>query len=238
MAATPIAKSIQKQASATLRGNKPMKFDQIRQRHFWSCYFFQPDATGYIQSGRYTLFTTPVGSNGQGFPSGYVITERESNWKSQNRIPDNQNFQISELGCSYMSASFAIGTSPAALPLQAPPPGGLSNLFNGSILNITYLTNSVPLGMLCDWGQSSAPLMGVHQAASTNLKYNAVASNGFAAPGLRRKLKIPILLGAGESFNFAIDVPRPMYVGYGDTTSAPFLIRVEFWATESFSEKS
>lgn len=235
---TAIQKGINRQAQKVLRGKKPMKFDQIRQRHFWSCYFFQPDANGYLLSGRYTLFTTPVGSNGQGFPSGYVITERESNWKSQNRIPDNQNFQIGELGCGVMSAGFAIAASPLTAPLKAPPPGGLANLFQGAILNITYLTNSVPLGLLADYAQSSAPMMGIHNASATSAVYNTVAVNGWAAPALRRKLKIPILLQAGESFNFTIDLPRPMYVGYGDSTSSPFLLRVDFFATESFAEKS
>jgi hypothetical protein len=70
---------------------------------------------------------------------------------------------------------------------------------------------------------------------------NMSFTNGFAAPALRRKFKIPILLQHGESFNFTIQVPRNTFVGDGlgaVATAAPFLVRVDFYATESFVEKS
>lgn len=237
-----IQKQISNQTQNVLRtGQKFTKFDQIRQRHFWSCYFFTADANGYIPAGRYTLFTTPVGQNGQGFPSGFVITERESNWKSANRVPDNQNFEITELGCGVLSADFAqAGTFPLA---EMPPASAMSNFFQSTVLSITYLTNSVPLGICADFAQSS----GFHQGVSTfqlpadaapTPPFNGVPVNGFAAPALRRKFKIPILLQHGESFNFTFDIQRPTYVGFGGQTAATFLIRLDFWATESFVEQS
>lgn len=236
--ANPISKGIKKQLESTLRGKEAMKFDQIRQRHFWSAYFFTADANGYIPANRYTVFTTPVGSNGQGFPSGQVITDRESNWKSQNRVPDNQNFTINEMGCGLMSAAFAIPATQPQTPLSPPSPGAMAAFFQGSVLAITYLTNSVPLGVLADFSQASGPLFGASGVAGGNVVYNTAAVNGFAAPALRRRLKIPILLPAGSSFNFSIDVPRPLYVGYGAAASFPFLVRIDFFATESFAEKS
>ncbi len=246
-----IANQVRRQASKVLRtGQRFDKFDQIRQRHFWSAYYFDTTASDYITAGNYTLFTTPVGSNGQGFPSGQVITDRESNWKSQNRIPDNQNFEIVELGCSIMPADF--GTNLAAdYTLRYPTPSAMANFFNSAVLSITYLTNSVPLGLLCDFAQASGPSMGVGvdfipgttpDATTEPNPVNMAMTNGFAAPALRRKFRIPILLQHGESFNFTINLPRNTFVGIGTGTApnagAPFLVRVDFWATESFVEKS
>jgi hypothetical protein len=259
MANRGISSGIRSQAERMLKtGKRWDKFDQIRERHFWSCHFFRPDQSGNIQAGRYTLFTTPVGSNGQGFPSGEVITERESNWKSQNRVPDNQNFEIKELGCAYMPCGFDVAAFPPLPPvppetdpdvLAAPPqlvppsPMALLHFFQSTILSITYLTNSVPLGNLADFAQSSAPVMGLTYPNSSRM--SSVVSNGFAAPALRRSFKIPVLLQAGESFNFTLEVPRPIYMASNlplATTNGvfppPFLIRMDFWARESFVEKS
>jgi hypothetical protein len=246
-----IGAGVRDQASRVLRtGQRFDKFDQIRQRYFWSSYYFDAPAQGdYITAGTYTLFTTPVGSNGQGFPSGQVITDRESNWKSQNRIPDNQNFEVTELGCSVLAADF--GSNQAANYLvRYPTPSAMANFFNSSVLSITYLTNSVPLGLLSDFAQAGGPAMGVAMTAPPGLtpdatnqpvSQNMAFTNGFAAPALRRKFKIPILLQHGESFNFTIQVPRNTFVGTGigaAGTAAPFLVRVDFYATESFVEKS
>jgi hypothetical protein len=242
---------VKSQASKLLRtGQRFDKFDQIRQRYFWSSYYFDTVAmSDYVTAGTYTLFTTPVGSNGQGFPSGQVITDRESNWKSQNRIPDNQNFEVTELGCSVLSADFGTNLASDYL-LRYPTPSAMANFFNSAVLSITYLTNSVPLGLLSDFAQSGGPAMGIDNALTPGITPDATNvpsvqnmsfTNGFAAPALRRKFKIPILLQHGESFNFTIQVPRNTFVGDGlgaVATAAPFLVRVDFYATESFVEKS
>lgn len=246
-----IAAGVQGQASRLLRtGQRFDKFDQIRQRYFWSSYYFDVPAMGdYITAGTYTLFTTPVGSNGQGFPSGQVITERESNWKSQNRIPDNQNFEVTELGCSVIPADFGSNLS-NPYSARYPNPSAVANFFNSAVLSITYLTNSVPLGLLCDFAQAGGPVSGIAasltpgttpDATTLPSSENKFFTNGFAAPALRRKFKIPILLQHGESFNFTINVPRNTFAGNGSGaagTGAPFLVRVDGWATESFVEKS
>lgn len=247
-----ISAGVKGQASKLLRtGQRFDKFDQIRQRHFWSSYYFDvPAMSDYILAGTYTLFTTPVGSNGQGFPSGQVITDRESNWKSQNRIPDNQNFEVTELGCSVLAADFGSNQS-ANYNVRYPTPSAIANFFNSAVLSITYLTNSVPLGLLSDFAQSGGPALGIGvdippgttaDATTQPNTQNIAFTNGFAAPALRRKFKIPILLQHGESFNFTIQVPRNTFagVGLGSTpgTGAPFLVRVDMFATESFVEKS
>jgi hypothetical protein len=126
----------------------------------------------------------------------------------------------------------------------------MANFFNSAVLSITYLTNSVPLGLLSDFAQAGGPALGVGIGPAPGLVADDVTlpspqnmsfTNGFAAPALRRKFKIPILLQHGESFNFTIQVPRNTFVGDGVgavATAAPFLVRVDFYATESFVEKS
>jgi hypothetical protein len=246
-----IGAGVKSQAQRVLRtGQRFDKFDQIRQRYFWSSYYFDtPAMQDYVTAGTYTLFTTPVGSNGQGFPSGQVITDRESNWKSQNRIPDNQNFEVTELGCSVLAADFGSNLA-NDYQLRYPTPSAMANFFNSAVLSITYLTNSVPLGLLSDFAQAGGPALGVGIGPAPGLVADDVTlpspqnmsfTNGFAAPALRRKFKIPILLQHGESFNFTIQVPRNTFVGDGVgavATAAPFLVRVDFYATESFVEKS
>jgi hypothetical protein len=243
-----IRRSVQRQATNVLEtGRRFKRFDQLRQRHFWSTYLFLPDANGYFSSGTFNVFVTPPGQNGQGFPSGAVITERESNWKSQNRVPDNQNFEVTELGVSVGIATPSMDPQDTSFGSLAVNPAAvntwgkqLSNFLNNTVLSITYLTNSVPLGMCADFAQASSPGMGVWSSGAALGSSNGVQyrSNGFAAPGLRRRLKIPILLQHGETFAFAFEMPRSYFMGALDDTNSVIAARMDFWATESFVEKS
>lgn len=250
-----IRRSVSKQSQHVLEtGSRFTRFDQIRQRHFWSSYYFAPDSNGYIGAGTFPLFTIPVGQNGQGFPSGVSMSERETNWKSQNRVPDNQNFEITEIGVSIgmvtsdvaqVSDQPADGNRPS---LVAVDPQVMNEFINNSLVNITYLTNSVPLGLACDFGQASAPHNGIFRADSNNngLTPTIMRSNGFPAPALRRRFKIPILLQHGETFSFSFQIPRSYFIGKvignvpgpgeNNTGVSPFIARFDFWATESFVE--
>jgi hypothetical protein len=247
-----IRRSIGKQSQHVLEtGSRFTRFDQIRQRHFWSSYYFTPDANGYIGAGTFPLFTIPVGQNGQGFPSGVSMSERETNWKSQNRVPDNQNFEITEIGVSLgmTTPDIVQVTVPPNLPdrpsLVAVDPQVMNEFINNSLVNITYLTNSVPLGLACDFGQASAPHNGTLRAGvNTGSAPTWVRSNGFPAPALRRRFKIPILLQHGETFSFSFQIPRSYFIGLINTGGqtpvntgvSPFIARFDFWATESFVE--
>lgn len=244
-----IRRSVSKQAQHVLeKGSRFTRFDQIRQRHFWSSYYFAPDANGYIGAGTFPLFTIPVGQNGQGFPSGVGMSERETNWKSQNRVPDNQNFEITEIGVGIGMLTPDI-TSIGIAPIVGNPPvvvgvdpQVMNEFINNTLVNITYLTNSVPLGLACDFGQASAPHLGTHR--ETALPGSIFRSNGFPAPALRRRFKIPILLQHGETFSFSFQIPRSYFIGListggltpENTGVSPFIARFDFWATESFVE--
>ena len=231
-----LARSIRGQADRVLRtGSRFRSWDQIRQRHFWSTYLFQPDANGYISSGEFALFTTPPGQFGQGFPT--AITELDTNWKSANRVPDNQNFEITEIGVTPTPLSSKVDAEET----------GVDEVIVGNILNcflhntlcaIQYITNTVELGYCQDFAQPGGPTMGIYQPYDDTTAADAkgvtrYSLNGFAAPGLRRRFKIPILLQHGETFSFRFLVPRSYYSG-GISIGA----RLDFWATESFVEKS
>jgi len=236
-----IRSSIAEQSRNLLEtGSRFKRFDQLRQRHFWSNLRISPDVNGYIQAGSRNIFTTPPGQVGQGFLE--PLTERDTNWKSANRVPDNQNFEVTEIGIS-------VGWVNAALDIEGQELEALQNaLGNGlwfsrlqaltnTVVNITYLTNSVPLGMCNDFAQASGATAG-----STSIFSHG--TNGFCAPALRRRFKIPVLLQHGETFAFNLTNPRT-YSAF----ASPILIvgalpllqlefRFDFWATESFVEKS
>jgi len=246
-----IQSGIRRQAREVLvDGSRFKRFDQIRQRYFWSTYRLSTDANGYIASGTFDLFTTPSGQAGQGFVS--QLTLRETNWVSANRVPDNQNFEITELGVSCVS----VNTDTDSRQNTPYPSAQEDELLRNMALAITYLTNQVPLGLCVDFAQASAPMVGEYHpsvpgsypAAEADLGINAAPasnvipendvfySNGFAAPGLRRRFKIPILLQHGETFKFSylLDPGRGPFLGVGKT----FDVRMDFFATESFVEKS
>ncbi len=232
-----IQRSIKRQAQNLLEtGRRFESFDQIRQRHFWSSCIFIADGNSYIDGAR-QLFVTPAGQNGQGFPSGVALDARDTNWKSSNRVPDNQNFEITELGVTVgvlpAIPDVGIGEDEVMPPLARDANSFLQN----SVLSITYLTNSVPLGMAADFAQASGPAVGSYvpnPEASTGTANNRFQTNGFAAPALRRRFKIPILLQHGETFSFELALPRAVYM----EESTVVYVRMDFWATESFAEKS
>lgn len=246
-----IKKGIARQAENVLvTGSRFRRFDQIRQRHFWSTYRFATDANGFIASGSFDLFTTPAGQSGQGFAS--QLTLRETNWPSANRVPDNQNFEITEYGVQ----AITVNTDTDARQNSVFPGAIEDELLRNMALSITYLTNSVPQGLCVDFAQASGCTVGeyhpavpyAYPAAVANLGVNGTPAsntipprdvfytNGFAAPGLRRRFKIPILLQHGETFKFtfSIDPGRGPWLGVNVNLD----VKMDFWATETFVEKS
>lgn len=249
MAATPrrIRKSVARQARDVLvTGQRFSHFDQLRQRHFWSSHIFSPDTNGYIRSGSFPLFVTPSGQNGQGFPAGSVLSDRDTNWPQANRIPDNQNFEVNELGVTIGPVPNLKGLGQANEEISHEVlPSNLANCFlHNTVLSIKYLTNEVELGLVQDYGQAAGPMMGSYQpraaGGDTSVPTSRYVTNGFAGPALRRRLKIPILLQHGETFSFILLIPRSFWIGAEDSDGKQRAVfaRIDFFATESFVEKS
>lgn len=277
MLPSQIAASIKGQVTRVLAtGQRFKRFDQVRQRHFWSTYRFTPDINGYVESGDFQFFQTPAGQQGQGFP--FQLTPLETNWVGANRVPDNQNLIITEFGLSCQMAVIereAISDDPNKPIFQVANffsyPGQENQILDNAVLNIVYLTNEVSLGLATDFSQASGPMLGfyapgmpqtyplpgvddgnpdtpddfVGQQAPTD-PYRTLVTNGFAAPALRRKMKVPILLQHGETFRMSLVIPagRGAFMWPAVASVQPdeiqnvaaLDVRLEFWATESFVE--
>ncbi len=262
---------VDKQVQKVLRrGSRMAKFDQIRQRHFWSTYLFVADpATSVVAPGGYDLFKTIPGASGQGYPSNVNLTVRETNWLNAGRVPDNQNFAITEIGATirnpplenpvagdsssiYANLSLAqkafITAAGAARPIAAMD---VQNIAFGIVLEMSFLTNNVPLGLIGDFSQSAGIITNSMANAPLDpstgpdgITFAASPANGVAAAAFRRKLDIPIMLQHGENMGMRLTIPRPITLmnpalqptGQGGT--GWFEVRIDWWAIESFVEKS
>jgi hypothetical protein len=266
---------VDKQVQKVLkRGARMANFDQIRQRHFWSTYLFVADPnTNKISAGTYDLFKTIPGASGQGYPTNLNLTVRETNWLNAGRVPDNQNFAIMEIGATIrnpplerIAAQGAVDGSGiynalttaqqtyitragAARPLSAQDMGAIAY---GGVLEMSFLTNNVPLGLLADFTQSAGIFAPSNYStndvsAAPGVLFNTNMSNGIPAAAFRRKLDIPILLQHGENMGMRINFARPITLnspavktantqGGGGTGWAE--VRIDWWAIESFVEKS
>lgn len=276
--AVSLKKMVDQQIAKVLkRGQRFGSFDQIRQRHFWSSYLFAGYAGASIPAGPYDIFKIPQGQQGQGYS--IPMTTRESNWLGAGRIPDNQNFVITEIGAT-------IKRPPACRQMAAPPtpdlnggtafdPNGPRNgiaasmtaaqyaaingmapilpadavaMLSGIVLEFGFLTNSVPLGFLGDFSQSGGNCTlspgyytGAvdHNYAVTGREKTGDPSNGIPCAAFRRKLEVPILLQHGESQFMRLNIPKAIPIqSLANGSSGWFEVRVDWWATESFAEKS
>lgn len=267
---------VDKQVQKVLkRGQRMANFDQIRQRHFWSTYLFVADpATNRIAAGQYDLFKTIPGASGQGYPTNLNLTLRETNWLNAGRVPDNQNFAIMEIGVQIhnpplerIAAQGAVDGSGiynaltsaqqsyitragAARPMAAQD---MAAIAYGGVLEMSFLTNNVPLGLLADFTQSAGIIAPANQYVPNDVSavpgaiFNTNAANGIPAAAFRRKLDIPILLQHGENMGMRINFARPVTLNSpaaktantnGGGGSGWAEVRVDWWAIESFVEKS
>lgn len=285
-----LKESIENQIQKVLtRGQRFARFDQIRQRHFWSSYLFLSGAGQQIPAGAYDIFKSVPGFIGQGYP--VPLTTRETNWLGTGRVPDNQNFVINEIGVT-------VKRPPATPQLLGPPdedftfhsPGSdFSNppsngiaaglnatqvsrvnglapvhpqdaqaLLYGTVLEMSFLTNNVPLGLCADFSQSG----GLYGKTSTPFAPSNLSAgwsgtpdgsdafpggafpagdpvNGIPAAAFRRKFEIPILLQHGEQMGMRLNIPRPIRLQTLEVGGSGWLeLRVDWWATESFVELS
>ncbi len=248
------------------KGSRFTRFDQIRQRHFWSTYLFAPGGGGVIQANGYEICVSPVGMPGQGYPTNVPLGLRETNWRNARRVPDNQNFVITEIGVEVKRPPPCDNDGTYNAPAHAPIDGIFANLppavqanvapampthvidaaalLYGGVLEMSYLTNNIPMGWLADFSQP-----GGVRAFDTSVLDTAGFDHETSRPGdpvngvpcaaFRRKLEVPILLQHGEQASMTIRFPRAitlLALAEGGTGWAE--VKVDWWATESFVEKS
>jgi len=256
------------------RGQRFTSFDQVRQRHFWSSYMFAYGAGNQIQPGQYEIFKITGSMSGQGYPPGITLTDRETNWKGNGRVPDNQNFVIQEMGVSLLHPPRVDDNGQYGAPANAPvdgiwaaiPPAlqalinphrGINvtdaqNILYGTVLEMGYLTNFVPMGLCADFSQSAgtyaqeASVQGLFAAGSEfdvtvngDTAQQGDPSNGVPCAAFRRKLEVPILLQHGEATSMRLNIQRPITTQSLANGGAGWVeLRVDWWATESFVERS
>lgn len=255
------------------KGQRYGSFDQIRQRHFWSSYLFAGYAGSQIAAGQYEIFKASPGNIGQGYS--IPLTQRETNWLGNGRVPDNQNFAIQEIGvmitrppanpqgtphvpgaaftnapANGIAASMTAGQVAAINGLAPILPMDAQSILHGMVLEMGFLTNAVPLGFLADFPQSAGAYgfsSSGYLAADVNAARGSAAealppgdpTNGIPAAAFRRKLDIPILLQHGENCFMRLGVPLAIPVqSLANGGSGWFEVRVDWWASESFAEKS
>jgi hypothetical protein len=248
-----------------IRGQRYERFDQLRQRHFWSSYLFAPGGGNVIPAGGYEIFKVTPSQTGQGYPAGVPLTLLETNWKNAGRVPDNQNFVITEMGVTLkrpacmdnddggdplnaptnsIYANLGAGIQALINPRRAIHPDDAANILYGGVLEMSYLTNNVPMGMLSDFSQSGGVYAQEEQCADdevTDTELNAMGDpcNGVPAAAFRRKLEVPVLLQHGEAMGMVIRFPRDVpTLALADGGAGWVEVRVDWWATESFAEKS
>jgi hypothetical protein len=272
MAAQSIAKQMASQEDRLLRkGSNGQGFGQIRQRHLWSTYVFHSAAggsidpvTGILTADEFPIFVAPEGSFGQGLPQGQVLTKRETNFPGANRVSDDQNFSIWEYGISVLGLrDDLVDVDPDVMTYGPVLPSDVDLVLENMQINITYLTNSVPLGQCSDFCQPGGPSIvsptEMDYTQGTNLlgttgglsegslvkpygeRVAKMASNGGgipAAPALRRKLEIPIYLKNAQTFSFKFVASRDITLAkVTEGGTGGFAMRLDWWAVESFREQ-
>lgn len=214
--------SIAAQAGRVLgTGGTGQRFDQVRNRHYWSTAIEFPDGVGYLSPRTSDFFTTIPG-----MPFlGASMTERETNWLSPGRVPDDINLEILEVGV----LAIVIG-----IPSGRPNVESTSNLVENLVLTINRLTSKTSLGLAMDFQGLAGPQeMGSYipyESGPGDTKVTgSFFATGFGGPGCRRKLEIPYLAQHGEQFSMSLELPRAIFVG-----ERIMVARVDMWVTESF----
>lgn len=254
---------VQKQVTRVLeRGQRLERFDQLRSRHFWSSYLFAYGAGNQIAPGAYDIFKATPSMTGQGYPTNVPLSLRETNWLNAGRVPDNQNFVITEIGVTVLRPPALDANGAAGVPAFPPSTGIWANLspaiqaliaqnspvhyadaariLQGTVLEMQFLTNAVPLGLCSDFSQSAGARMHITRvSAAAAISVGGDPVNGVPAAAFRRKLEVPILLQHGETMGMRLNIHRPIQtLTLAEGGAGWAEVRVDWWAHESFAEKS
>lgn len=244
------------------KGQRLGRFDRIRQREFYSSYLFAPGFGNTIPAGRYEIFKVLRGEIGQGWP--VALTERETNWTGKGRVPDNINLVLKSFHASIIRPpSTPIYDDMQEVDISVPVHSAdVTVMAYGCLLAVQYLTNTIPIGYLADfpgigggfgWNGASrqapdAALPGVSVSLNAaGAKSNLPLTSSKTCPAFERRQRIGVLLQHGEQFSMVLIVPRSIRLlartswgetAYGNDATGMIEVRVGFWGTESFVERS
>lgn len=236
MIPAPIAQGLARQQSAVLRRGDQSDFSKIRQRHLYSTFLFVAGIGGVIQPGRYVLFSTPRGQQGQGYNAS--LTARETNWEQAGRVANETNLVVEGIGVDIRRAPYdsavypngqTFGTTATAVDRLIPPcPEDVTAVAHGMVLNYEYLNEVVPIARLADLpfpggvtGFVEASRQGpVVQGAEPNEVFGFAGTAAGAGqrahfpvtrnacpPAFERRFPVPLFLPAGSQFQMSLHVP-------------------------------
>lgn len=179
---TSLSGMLSKQEDMLLRKGKlpDFQFDEIRQRHVWSTYYFTSGYAGsainssgvLAPSNQYQLFSAVQGQNGQGMPQGFQLTSIDVSDNFALRIPDDQNFSVWEIGISFEPLpQEIIDNSGGAMLGGELHPHDVDLLAENIILDIKYVSSEVVYGPAREFTTSG----GVAMTGPSLLDYSANA---------------------------------------------------------------
>lgn len=245
-----IAQGLQRQQSAILRRGDQSDFSKIRQRHLYSTFLFAPGIGQVIQPGRYVLFSTPRGQQGQGYNN--ALTARETNWEQAGRVANETNLVVEGIGVDirrapYDSAAYpngqVFGLTAGDIDRLIPPcPEDVSALAHGMVLAYEYLNEVVPIARLADLpfpggitgfveasrqgpivqGEESAEVYGFAGTA-TGVGQRAMlpVTRNNCPPAFERRFPVPLFLPAGSQFQMSLHVPVAITLAGPDGLNIP-----------------
>ena len=127
-----------------------------------------PASTALANSAN-RVFTSPLGSNGQGFTT--ALTKTETNLKEGGRIPSGQAYDVYGVATQILGADSTVGLA-----------GQMDEPFNDSVATVQALTNIVNNGILSwDFTQTNVDICPVMLAGAGGGVFGAIAQNAAGA---------------------------------------------------------
>lgn len=151
--------------------------------------------SGALAAGEYNFFANAIGgqATGNGYPANTVMTEVETNMDVTSQVPQGKDFVMTQIGVSFNSN---IGTADCATLMES---GALRFSKQGGQFNLKH-------GPVRLWpGGTGVSAYGINNTAATTTQ---ASHNGDANIGATRRLQVPRVIRAKETFSYSYFVPR------------------------------
>lgn len=256
-----LKQGIRRQEQRLLEEGRSVNFRRVRERVFYSRHLFTPGKGGFIPEGTYQLFTTVAGGTGQGYAS--ALTERETNWPQTGRLSSQQNLVAQGIFARIMRPPSDPTVYPAGVDVDYSVPmhpEDLASVARGMVLEIKYVTEQVPMGILADFpapggvegfvqasrqapgsvfGVAGAGVSGTVDTSELDPAQAVQAYGQHPLPVLQtvpcwmRKFAVPLLIGASEQFSAQLQVYEPIpFLGDAPAENVSSIFRYSTGACE------